>query len=413
MRRLYPQVLKAENAIQQLRTELNSVELEGKDQRGELNEADNEIQDLRSLLGEAERQQAYFMHELSELGMESERLKLEYEQAEQDEHKLGRELHSCWQGNVTDRQMLQKAAKERNLQQETIEEAEMFSASGSENIQREDKELKELRAEHEELAFQNDCLENELDGAQFHSKKQRKFLATEEQESAWQYHCNCVASVSNKQGHGRVESLELCRQALAKRLRELEDARREGDDLDRHLEHAKRTADTLGSRLDGINHVIRARNQELDHHSGWHTELRSKLQESEAEASQMRATRLKQHLDEEAAKQAHHDMQESEHAEAEQTLASMEESFDCEARNLDSETEASHMVRESHQEKVNQLQESSKSLAGRLAGLEEEVRKLYGRISVLDTDCTSLGTQNNELEQLIVEVKKKPNCLIS
>mmetsp|Transcript_104293 Transcript_104293/g.299913 ORF Transcript_104293/g.299913 Transcript_104293/m.299913 type:complete len:413 (+) Transcript_104293:120-1358(+) len=72
MRKLYPQALRAEQAVQELRTKLLEAEAEGQGQRRQLLETDRQIRDLHGRLGEVQKKQRDISHELYMVTLETE-----------------------------------------------------------------------------------------------------------------------------------------------------------------------------------------------------------------------------------------------------------------------------------------------------------------------------------------------------
>ena len=210
-----------------------------------------------------------------------------------------------------------------------------------------------------------------------------------------------------------VDGLEDCRRRLVARLQELEDAEREGDDLEVQLGQAREQGASLEAALSDVYQLVADRNILLEQVCGEHGSLRQTLEESEAEAqlAQEEANELMNAKDEThtQCRQAHQELQT-----AEARMQDVEGALERQHRETESEVLAASRHRDTVHEQVLKLHENiTSNLQQRLQGLEDENKNLQSKISFLEDDCAKISTENSELERTIEEVKKKPNCVIS
>ncbi|CAE7209222.1 unnamed protein product [Symbiodinium sp. CCMP2592] len=262
-------------------------------------------------------------------------------------------------------------------------------------------------------AREADNLQNELASANYHSTRQRRFMAEEETEASWQYENTCEAKDSNSESRQCVDALEEERRRLVLRLQELEDAEREGDDLEVKLGQARDEGAFLKTALGDLYQLVADRNAVLETVCSEHSALRSTLEESQQQArlAQDEANELARERDEthSRCRQEHEELQN-----AEVRMRDAEGAMEREHQDTESKVVEASRHRDTAHELVTKLNDNiTANLQQRLKGLEDENKHLQGKISFLEGDCDKISAENTEMEQTIEEVKKKPNCVIS
>lgn len=326
---------------------------------------------------------------------------------------MSMELHSYWSENQMERKLLEQASQLRRQQLGEISSDETNIDLYLEQISHNREELQCFDQEFQEAADVNHSVECELDGAQFESRKQRRYLARVEEECWRQFSANASSSFENSHFAQQVESLEQCKKALADRLQELENAKKECDELTESLSKSTKERARLGLQLAGVSDKVRVHQDELDVSRREYSELRSSLEQSEQEAEETRTIKLRKQEEDHLREEAECLVQEKKKQEAREELEQAEAVYEREAQSLSSEAEAADQQRCSFQAKVTSLKDQGKNLRERLDSLAAESKGLTGRISALEADSTSLGTQNNELEATIAKAKKSPNCTVA
>ena len=411
MRRVYPQVLQSEQAVQELRTEIDEVEAQAAECRGQLNEKTHEIQDLRSSLGAVERQKAIRKESISSSRAQSQKLEAEITEARLKEEHLSEQLQAYFEENQLERQMLDRAANEKGKLLEATQQHELLihdtmQSAGGVQLQR-----LGASADLENVDKENDGLQNELASAQFQSMRQRQYLAMEESEASCQYDNTCEAKVANLQSRRQCDDLETCRVSLEARLKELVEAMHEGDALDIELAKAAEHGASLKYSLDEMYRMVRERGEVLEGVSSHHAELRQMLEESQrqADVAQEEANQLAFERD---AVQAKCQEEETEFAAAQALMSNAESQFANEEMEAESEVQKAKGSRASAFAKVSKLADTTTNLKDQLKTLEGETKHLQSSIAFFESDTKRLNNENENLEQTIVEVKKKINCVI-
>ena len=412
MRRVYPQVLQAEQTVQELRSEISEYEASQAESHAELNEKTHDIQDLRSSLGAVERRKAVRKEAISKCVLRSRQVEQEIATFRSEELQEEKQMQMYFEENQYERGLLERAALERSrVLQETkcSETAVQNSLQVSQRV-----ELQRLgtSAELQQLERENDCLEDELSGAAFHSSRQRLYLAMEETEASTQFHNTCEAKEANLGGQSRGEGLEALQKAWEERLRELVEAMHEGDVLDGELRKASELSSSLQFTLSDMYEMVRLRGETLQGVSSDHLQLRRRLEDSEQQAFLAReeANELTAERDV-AERQCHDEEVEFQTAEAQMFLA--ESQLQDQHAEADAELQKMDSQRANASEKVEKLKVSTASLQQNLQELEGENRHLQSRIAFFDSDTREVTAENESLERTIEQVKKKVNCVIS
>ena len=411
MRRVYPQVLQAEQAVQELRSEIEEASSEVQESRGELNERTREIQDLRSSLGAVERRKAVRRDSISVSRAKSRKLEEEISAVRIEEERLSEQLQAYLDESQVHQKLLTKAAEaQERLSEETRKNEQIIHDTmrhaGGVQLQ-----FLGTCADLENVDKENDQLQNELASAGFQSMRQRQYLAMEEQEASCQYHNTCEAKAANVNSQEQVDGLEQTRKSLQARLKELVEAMREGDQLDIELAAAADHGASLKFSLEEMYRMVRDRGEVLRGVCGHHVELRQMLEESQRQAAlaQDEANQLAFERD---AVQARCQEEEMEFANAQERMLHVESQLQNEEVEADAEVETTKGKKAAASEKVGQLQEKTDSLKGQLKTLEDETKHLQSRIAFFESDIKKLTDENTNMEQTIEEVKKKINCVI-
>lgn len=411
MRRVYPQVLQAEQAVQQLRSEIEEAQAEAQECRSELNERTHEIQDLRSSLGAVERRKAVRRDAVSTHRAMSRKLEEGVAAARLEEERLSEQLQMYVEENQVERKLLARAAEE---QQRLLEEAkhneliihDTMRHAGGVQLQ-----CLGTSADLENVDKENDQLQNELAGAEFQSMRQRQYLAMEEAEASCQYHNTCEAKAANVESRNQVDGLQHTQRSLEARLKELLDAMHEGDALDVELAEAAEHGASLKFSLEEMVQMVRDRGDVLQGVCGHHAELRQMLEESQRQAAlaQDEANQLAIERD---AVQSRCQEEEVEFASAQARMLNAESQLQNEEAEADAEVQTSKGQKAAASEKVDQLQEKTSALKAQLKGLEDATKHLQSRIAFFESDTRKLSDENTSMEQTIEQVKKKMNCVI-
>ena len=210
----------------------------------------------------------------------------------------------------------------------------------------------------------------------------------------------------------QVDALEEARRRLVLRLQDLEDAEREGDELEVKLGQARDEGAFLKTALGDLYQLVADRNAVLEMVCNEHSTLRSTLEESQQQArlAQDEANELASERDEthSRCRQEHEELQN-----AEARMQDAEGAMEREHQETQSKVVEASRHRDTAHEQVTKLNDNITNLQQRLKGLEDENKHLQGKISFLEGDCDKISAENTELEQTIEEVKKKPNCVIS
>ena len=412
MRRVYPQVLQAEQAVQELRSEIEEVEAHAQEIHGELNERTHEIQDLRSSLGAVERRKTVRKDAISVARAQSRRSEEEMEATHLDEERLAEQLQRYLEENVMEENLLEKAAEERRRVLEETKRNEQVVQKSMQKSGGIQLQCLGTSADLEKVDVENNSLEDELSGAEFHSSRQRLYLAMEENEASTQFHNTCEANVANLQSQDRVESLQETRQSLEARLRELVEAMHQGDALEVDLTVAGEHGTSLQFFLGELYNMVRERGEVLEGVCSSHAELRQTLEESEQQAyfAQEEANQLASDRDEKDAKCQEEALA---CAAAEAEMLRTESLLGSEQAEADQEVKTAQNQRANAFEKVERLTEKQSTCRGQLQSLEDETKHLQSRIAFFESDTKDLMAQNDQLEQTIEETKKKMNCVIS
>ncbi|CAK9003776.1 unnamed protein product [Durusdinium trenchii] len=412
MRRVYPQVLQSEQTVQELRSEIEEVEVQAQESHTELNERTREIQDLRSSLGSVERRKAVRKDAISISRAKSRRFEEEMEATRLDQDRLSEQLQSYLHENVVDENLLARAAEERRHVLEETKRNELVVQKSMQRSGGIQLQCLGTNADLEKVDLENDSLEDELSGAEFHSSRQRLYLAMEETEASTQFHNTCEAKAANVQSHRQVDNLEETRHSLEKRLRELVDAMHEGDSLAVELAKAGEHGTSLQFYLSEMYNMVRERGEVLEGVCSSHAELRQTLEESEQQAclAQEEAKQLSSDRD-----VAHARCQEeqTEFATAEAKMFHAESQLESEHAEADTHLQHAKGQRATASERVDRMTENTNNLKGQLQSLQDETKHLQSRIAFFESDTSDLKAQNENLEQTIEETKKKMNCVIS
>jgi len=142
-------------------------------------------------------------------------------------------------------------------------------------------------------------------------------------------------------------------------------------------------------------------------------QMLQQLAENEIEAERLREGQLEQQ--EARAAEAQEELKNNENLaeSAENQLRTGEMHYDTELSRIQEQISEATADRDSWKEKVRTASQNAKALQEQLDGLQDEVKHLTGKLSTLEADNTSQGSKNLEMEQLIDEMKKKPNCTVS
>ncbi|CAJ1405978.1 unnamed protein product [Effrenium voratum] len=413
MRRIYPQVLQTEQAIQELRWEISEFEAQSKEQHAELNQASHQIQDLRSSLGAVERRKAVRRDAIANSRAESRQLEAETSEARSDERRIKEQLGSFAKETEVHRHLLQRAAAVRRNWLEEQQSNELSAQLLRQDATGLRDRCGSTQQELEVVERENDGLESELDGALFHSIRQRRFTAMEETEASTQFDNTCEAKALNSHGQRQLEGLQSCREYLTERLRNMVQARRDGDALDLRLAENWDQHNSLQYSWRQLCQTVQVRSLVLEEVNSDHAQLSRKLEESECQAdlAEEEARSLTRQKEEQ------HAMcrgEEEEVASAEAKMRQVEEMLQGEHREAEAEVQAASGHRAGQSEKVDKLQAHiSDNLQSQLKGLDDENRHLQSRIAFFEKDTEDLLAQNEELERTMEEVKKKMNCTIS
>eukprot|EP00438_Fugacium_kawagutii_P028948 Skav223613 [mRNA] locus=scaffold1522:80318:81556:- [translate_table: standard] len=411
MRRVYPQVLRAEQAVQELHLEIESAEAETSESRSELNARTYEIQDLRSSLGAVERRKAVRRDAVSTSRAKSRKLEEEVSTARREEERLSEQLQMYLEENQMERKLLDRAAEEKLRLIEETKKNELIIHTTMQHAGGVQLRCLGTSADLENVEKENDGLQNELAGAGFHSMRQRQYLAMEEAEASLQYHNTCEATSANVTSRRQVDGLEQTRRSLEARLKELVEAMHEGDALDVELAKAGEDGTSLKFSLEEMYQRVKTRGENLQKVCGDREGLSKILEESQEQAglAQEEANQLSAQRDEVQAKcQA----EESELTTAQERMLHAESELQNEEQQADVEVQKAKGQKSAAIEKVNQLNQTTSDLKGQLKTLEDATKHLQTRISFFESDTKKIVNENDNLERTIEETKKKINCVI-
>lgn len=412
MRRLYPQALKAEQSIQELRTSLLEAEAEGQGQRRQLLETDRQIRDLHGRLGSVEKQQRDIVHELYLVTLETEECQQQTAAARTEAAALVEDINAAGLRQNQGEAMLEEVAVLAQREREMLGLAQDDVALRRLQLL---SILEENEASAENLAYrrtENQGVAEELAEAAQLSQEQAQSIAFS--RGTWEHEaqrsevananlCNIRSEVDHWLKESRRNRTELIRaESLAQEnavMRETLTPRTQlNEDLTERMENAQQYSVEARAQLS----VLEAQTSELG----------LELHESEVKVQDSRWL-----LDqaEDAYRTTENQLQSCrrEVGQLKEKLAKTETG----ERTGGSEFEAKLKALEHREAKViaehKDMHAEWTATMQRKAELDQETRGMEDRLSKLEADCKKTGSHKAECLQQAMELDQKSTCGIS
>lgn len=412
MQKLYPQVLRAEQSIQELRGELQEAEAEGRSQRGQLSEADRQIRDLYARLGDAERSHQDLSHEHNIVTLQTEENRERCSEGERECKELAEALLRSEEDISAGLQMLAHRTCLQEQEREQIGLAAQDVAERRMQLVRVDALTQDLRASLAQCLREGRGFEEELVCAGHLDESRQETLDKALAEQSQQHRRNDDAHHTLRELRLRVALLEQDSQETGAKLTNMEAGDCENQRLESELEEMTREMYSLEARLQAAD-------------AGSEEALESTiLSEKISEEIQQQIVAAEETVQEDRYKM---DTLEDWWRVAEVKLTYMRRDHALLNQNLQKAERDGVDAEKKVEERLHDLTHRDGSLRDRVTELEtemtnavkrevearEQCSRLEERIVANKSESSLLRSRKSEAEQAVQEIRNKPACSVS
>lgn len=413
MNRLYPQVLKAEQDIQDLRRRLGEAEDERRDQGGHLAAADRQIRGLHGQLDEAERQQRDSAHALCRAESKGHGLQEVLRGAAEEAESLRGWVGKLKEENSAELSLLDRAiGQSRRTQSETGRVAADIRDL-SKRLGVAEARCSELGGALAEVEWENTGLLGELDGAEcVGGRFAREELGRATRAGEEQRDHNTQSVAEGEEWCRHVEHWDRSSRELRHELCELQELEQGNYEMRGELDTIDVQDQDMSSALAQANEESHNLEVALNQAEAHNIELRSRWQEAKIEGDR--------HLEQISDAQSRGGQMEallapslSQGSKLLAALRRAEESNGEQERELTSELAAVTGECGDLHGQVEVLQAADEALKARIDRCQAETRSVCSTTAGVEKEIHGLEGSNAELERLILELRKKVRCTIS
>mmetsp|Transcript_140141 Transcript_140141/g.355407 ORF Transcript_140141/g.355407 Transcript_140141/m.355407 type:complete len:413 (+) Transcript_140141:166-1404(+) len=412
MQKLYPQVLRAEQNIQELRGELQEAESQGRSQRGALTEADRQIRDLYAKLGLAERRQRDLNHEHDFVTQETEDCRERWRRAEQECQELTEILNRSEIDVSKGLRMLSTGSCRQEQEREQIDLA------AQDVIERRDQLLvarsltEELNAQLERKLREGRGLFGELTCAHQLDVLQRERLEEAQQEQERQHSRLKDADQTCRELRREVAMLEQDSQQTGSKLTTAEMGDRENEKLREELCERIEEMNSLEARCVAANQGSRDSLEATVMSGKFSEELQNEIVAAEEEVQLKRASM--DHVEDwwrtTEVKLSH---TKREHNTLNNSLHRAEKDTEATEHNVEQQMSDLYDRDGSLRERVVELEDEMLQAQSREEESKSENEEIQEAIETMHRESSVLTLRKTEYEQAVEEMRNKPACSVS